>query len=156
MAYISWELVSRICIYPLGGNRVGNFKNYRNLIIVWFLTGLWHGASWNFILWGLYYGLFIILEKRFLMKTLKKINISFRRIYTFLIVVIGWVFFEFESLREICEYIKSLFGLNALKLTDGDGIYYLYTNLILFIIIISVSTPIMENCFKRWKRKLGK
>ena len=141
---------------PLGGNRVGNFKNYRNLIIVWFLTGLWHGASWNFILWGLYYGFFIILEKRFLLKALEKINISFRRVYTFLIVVIGWVFFEFESLMEISEYIKSLFFLNGLKLTGGDGIYYLYTNLILFITIISVSTPIMENCFKRWKRKLGK
>ncbi len=141
---------------PLGGNRVSNLKNYRNLIIVWFLTGLWHGASWNFILWGLYYGFFIILEKRFLLKALEKINISFRRVYTFLIVVIGWVFFEFESLMEISEYIKSLFFLNGLKLTDGDGIYYLYTNLILFIIIILVTTPIIENFFEIWKNKLGK
>ena len=78
---------------PLGGNRKGKYKTLRNLLIVWGLTGLWHGASWNFILWGLYFGIIIIAEKLFLGKYLEKLNPIISIIYTFVLVVLGWVLF---------------------------------------------------------------
>lgn len=79
---------------PLGGNRKGKYKTLRNLLIVWGLTGLWHGASWNFILWGLYFGIIIIAEKLFLGKYLEKLNPIMSIIYTFVLVVLGWVLFD--------------------------------------------------------------
>jgi alginate O-acetyltransferase complex protein AlgI len=89
---------------PLGGNRRGSINQYRNIIIVWFLTGLWHGANWNFILWGLYFGLFLILEKLFLLKWFKNKPGIMQHAYTLLVVIIGWVLFEFENLSQcLCE-----------------------------------------------------
>ena len=79
--------------FPLGGSRKGKLKTIRNLFIVWLLTGIWHGASWNFIIWGLYFGVLIVLEKLFLGKILEKIPKTFGLLYTFIIVALGWVFF---------------------------------------------------------------
>ena len=84
--------------FPLGGNKCSKLKQYRNIIIVWFLTGFWHGANWNFIIWGLYFCLFIILEKMILLKWLQKRPKFISHIYTLLVVIVGWVFFEFENL----------------------------------------------------------
>ncbi|MGG0245736.1 MBOAT family O-acyltransferase, partial [Bacillus mycoides] len=95
---------------PLGGNRTGLIKQLRNLLIVWFLTGLWHGANWNFIVWGLYFGLFVTLEKLFLFKWLKNQMSFIGHVYTLIIVLIGWVFFEFENLSVAMNFIGTMFG----------------------------------------------
>lgn len=141
---------------PLGGNRNGSFIQYRNLIIVWFLTGLWHGASWNFILWGLYYCMFIILEKMFLLKLLQKLPSFISHIYTMLIVVVGWVLFEFENLSSGIDYIKVMFGVKGTGFLNGDSVYYLYTNALLFVLLFIFSTPLAKNAANAARRKLDK
>lgn len=130
---------------PLGGNRCGKLKQYRNILIVWFLTGFWHGANWNFILWGLYFCLFIVLEKLFLLKWLEKIPKFASHVYTLLVVIVGWVFFEFENLANAFGFIKTMFGFGANTLIDSNGIYYIYTNITLFILLAIFSTPLVKN-----------
>jgi len=141
---------------PLGGNREGKLKQYRNLIIVWFLTGLWHGANWNFILWGLYYGVFLIIEKMFLLNWFEKKPDFIKRIYTLVVVIVGWVFFEFENLPLGIDFIKTMFGFGNRPLIDGNAIYYLYTNALLFVMLILGSTPIPKKLFIRLKEKMHK
>lgn len=97
---------------PLGGNRKGKAKTYRNLGIVFLLTGLWHGAAWQFIIWGLYHGFFCILERVCLKKVLEKIPRFFRRVYTMLVVMIGWVFFRADNLSAACTYLGNLFSFD--------------------------------------------
>ncbi|WP_200804835.1 MBOAT family O-acyltransferase [Anaerosalibacter sp. Marseille-P3206] len=128
---------------PLGGNREGKLKQYRNLFVVWFLTGLWHGANWNFILWGLYYCIFIIIEKAFLKKWLDK-SIFLSRIYTMLVVIIGWVFFEFENIGQGFRYIGTMFGFGGNLAYDSTSLYYLLTYGLIFILLIICSTPIIK------------
>lgn len=140
---------------PLGGNREGQSKQFRNLIIVWFLTGLWHGANWNFIIWGLYYGLIIILEKLFLLDWFEDKPRFIKHIYTMLIVIVGWVFFEFEDISLGLSFIKTMFGFGNNPLTDGNAIYYLYTNALLIAILIISSTQIPKKIFNRIKLKLN-
>ncbi len=140
---------------PLGGNREGQSKQFRNLIIVWFLTGLWHGANWNFIIWGLYYGLIIILEKLFLLDWFEDKPKFIKHIYTMLIVIVGWVFFEFEDISLGLSFIKTMFGFGNNSLTDGNAIYYLYTNALLIAILIISSTQIPKKIFNRIKLKLN-
>ena len=85
---------------PLGGNRCAKWKMYRNILVVWFLTGFWHGASWNYVLWGMYYCVFLLLEKAFLLKVLKKLPAFVSHIYTLAVVLFGWWLFVFENLGE--------------------------------------------------------
>jgi len=139
---------------PLGGNREGRVKQYRNLFIVWFLTGLWHGANWNFILWGLYYCGFLIIEKTFLQKWLKDKPVFISHIYTILVIIVGWVFFEFEDIDKGISFIKTMFGFGNNLLYDGKAIYYLYTNALLFIVLAICSTPIIGSRIKRLKDSL--
>lgn len=143
--HISLGLWFREYVYiPLGGNRKGKLKHYLNLFIVWFLTGLWHGASWNFIIWGLYFGFFIVLEKIFLLKLFDKLPQCFRHVYTLLLVVIGWVFFEIENIGNAFSFIKVLFGISVNNFVDNKALYYLNTNLVMFIILILCSTPLIK------------
>ncbi|MBW4828946.1 MAG: MBOAT family protein [Clostridiaceae bacterium] len=139
---------------PLGGNRDGRVKQYRNLFIVWFLTGLWHGANWNFILWGLYYCVFLIIEKTFLQKWLKDKPVFISHIYTILVIIVGWVFFEFEDIDKGISFIKTMFGFGNSLLYDSKAIYYLYTNALLFIVLAICSTPIIGLGMKRLKDSL--
>ena len=141
---------------PLGGNREGSLKQYRNLIIVWLLTGLWHGANWNFILWGLYYGVFLIIEKIFLLKWLENKPKFIKHIYTLLIILVGWVFFEFESISLGMDYIRTMFGFGGRPFIDGTSIYYLYTNALLFIMLIICSTPIPKKVFIKLKDRMNR
>ena len=97
---------------PLGGNKKGLLKQIRNILIVWFLTGAWHGASWNFILWGLYFGVILILEKIFILKILEKAGKFISHIYAIILILIGWVIFAFEDLKQIAIYFKSMFNIN--------------------------------------------
>ena len=129
---------------PLGGNRCGNIRTYFNLIIVWFLTGFWHGAGWNFILWGLYFGILLILEKAFLLKILKRIPPLFSHLYLFFTVVISWVFFAIEDFSHMTQYLLTMFGCNGTAFLDSRFLYLLQTNLILLIIASICSTPILK------------
>lgn len=140
---------------PLGGNRVNMKKQIRNLFIVWFTTGLWHGASWNFIFWGLYFGVFIFVEKIFLGRILNKCSGLISNLYTMVIVIVGWVFFDIDKISNCISYIKVMFGFSSNSFIDTNFIYYFYTNLVLFLIAIICSTPFVYNVRKRIKSKFN-
>ena len=99
---------------PLGGNRGGTLKMLRNIFIVWFLTGLWHGASWNFVLWGIYYGVVLLCEKLFLLKALKKAPAFVQHIYSVVLIMFGWALFSFTDFSELGAFLSALFGGNGL------------------------------------------
>lgn len=112
---------------PLGGNRVNKFRLYFNLWLVFLLSGLWHGASWNFIFWGAWHGFFLVIERVFLLKLTDKIGRIPRIILTMFIVVIGWVFFRVESLHGAWNYVKAMFGRSIGDITNTPGIEWNYT-----------------------------
>ena len=133
---------------PLGGNRVSKLKWIRNIFIVWFLTGFWHGDSWNFIIWGLYFGVLLIIEKLFLGKHLEKTKI-FKYIYTSIIVIISFLIFNSNSVSEIFISLKNMFFLNNIPFINNETIYYLKSYLIIFIISIFSATPLLKNIIKK-------
>ena len=108
---------------PLGGNRAGRFKQYRNLLVVWMLTGIWHGANWNYVLWGLYYALLLVLEKTFLGKWMNRLPSVLQHIYTLLLVLIGWVIFAMEDMTAMGIWFKAMFG--GAELVDTQVMFYL-------------------------------
>lgn len=126
---------------PLGGNKCSKLKHLRNLVIVWALTGFWHGASWNFILWGLYFASILILEKYFLLRHLDKLPAFFRHLYTLLLVMISWVIFYFEDLNAVIHYIKGMFCLNDMPLYNNQALYCLFNYGIIFALAAYFSTP---------------
>ena len=135
--------------FPLGGNRVPKGKWIRNILTVWLLTGIWHGAGWNFLLWGLYYGVWMLAERLFLGKWLEKLPGWVRHIYTMLIVLIGWALFAVEDMGRLGSYFYSLFGGGGFY-SPGDG-YRLWSYLPTLVILTVGSTPLMG---KLWD-KLG-
>lgn len=128
----------------LGGNRVSKIKHIRNLLIVWFLTGLWHGAAWNFVAWGLYYGVILIIEKYLLSPVLDRLPDVVRHIYSIVLVVIGWVLFFSSSFGQAADYIRVMFGAGAHGFADRESMYLLTSNLILWLILIFGSTPLVH------------
>ncbi len=145
---------------PLGGNRKGKVRTYINLIIVFACTGFWHGAAWNFLVWGLYHGFFQILERLGLKKILEKIPRVFGHLYTMLVFIIGWVLFRAESLTYAWEYVKTMFSfhkwgwLNAVAQLDGDTYQATYTLTILVVGII-LSMPIVPTLRKKIEAARG-
>lgn len=137
---------------PLGGNRKGMAKQIRNIFVVWLLTGVWHGASWNFIVWGLMFGILLILEKFFLAKYLEKAPNIIKRIYVLFIVMISFVIFNANSMGEAWKNVIGLFGANGESFVNKYTLYYLKSYLITLIIAIIGSTPLLKNCLE----KLGK
>lgn len=133
---------------PLGGNRVSKVKWIRNIFIVWFLTGFWHGASWNFILWGLYFGIILLLEKLFLSKILSKTKV-FKHIYTIVIVVVSFMIFNALSFDAISIELKNMFFISDIPFIGKEVIYNLRNYLVLFIIAIIASTPLMKILINR-------
>lgn len=129
---------------PLGGNRVSKIKHIRNLLIVWFLTGLWHGAAWNFVAWGLYYGVILIIEKYLLSPVLDRLPDVVRHIYSIVLVVISWVLFFSSSFGQAADYIRVMFGAGAHGFADRESMYLLTSNLILWLILIFGSTPLVH------------
>lgn len=138
---------------PLGGNRKGLAKQIRNILIVWFLTGAWHGASWNFILWGLYFGIILILEKVFLLKLLEKLPSILRHIYSIFVILISWLIFAFEDLGKIGEYFRALFNFNYSYSYNSEGLYYLKNYAVIIIIGIILSTPIITKLLNKIEAK---
>lgn len=146
---------------PLGGNRVNTFKFLRNILIVWFLTGLWHGAAWNFIIWGLYYGVILVLEKAFIGDQIKKMKIPFQHLYTMILVMIGWLIFRSETMEYALSYLKIMFGIGDQPWIDNQAIYYLDKYKHVMILSIILSMPIypyiknkIEKTFLGWKKNL--
>ena len=130
---------------PLGGNRVGKLRLYVNLFIVWFLTGIWHGASYNFILWGLYFFVLISMEKAFLLRVLKKSNIL-SHLYSIFFILLGWAIFAVVDLGELKVLLKEMFTISK----NNHWIYYLRNYGITFIIAIVFSTPIVKNIYNKF------
>lgn len=124
---------------PLGGNRRGLWIQIRNILIVWALTGIWHGASWNFLLWGLYFGLILIFEKWIGLRLLAKLPRALRHSYALLLILIGWVFFTYDDLSVMSSYFSALAGLNGQPLWNTETSYLLYTNLILLMVLVITS-----------------
>ena len=133
--------------FPLGGNRVSRIKWVRNILAVWLLTGIWHGAGWNFLLWGLYYALWMLAERLFLGRWLEKLPGALRHVYTMLVVLVGWALFAVEGLDQLAAFLGTLFGGGQLwAAVDG---YHLRSYLPLLAILTAASTPLMKN---RWDR----
>lgn len=130
---------------PLGGSRRGNGILIRNILIVWALTGLWHGASWNFIIWGLYFGILLLIEKLFVKKYLEKIPGVFRCIYTLFIVLISFIIFSADSMNGALLTINNLF--RAEMFIDEGVIYYLKSYLPLLIVSLFGVTPLIKNIY---------
>ena len=125
---------------PLGGNRDGLFKQIRNVAIVWVLTGFWHGASWNFVLWGVFYGILLIIEKLFLLKRLQKQPAFVGHLYTMFAVLMGWVLFAFDRIGDGFSYYGALFGRSGFA--NQNAAYLLLSNLPLLLICLAAATPI--------------
>lgn len=124
---------------PLGGNRRGPWKQLRNIAVVWLLTGIWHGASWNFLLWGAYFGVVLILEKWWTLRLLAKAPRWTRHAYALLLILIGWVFFAFERLPEMGDYFLAMAGLNGQPLGNGETLYLLHANALLLVLLVVAS-----------------
>lgn len=119
---------------PLGGNKCPASRHLLNLLIVWALTGLWHGAQWNFLVWGLYYGVILILERYVWGRALGRLPVFVQHIYTFVLVLIGWVFFFSPSLGAAMDYLGVMFGAGASAWIDRQGFYFLLTHWLLFLL----------------------
>jgi alginate O-acetyltransferase complex protein AlgI len=153
--HISLSTWFRDYIYiPLGGNRVNKIKWLRNIMVVWLLTGLWHGAAWNFIIWGLYFGILLILEKVFLNKYLEKLPKVLTRLYTLSIVMISFIIFNGENIERIMQNIGGLIGVNVSSIISAESVYYFKSYITVIIIGIIGATPIMNNLVN--KEKIGK
>lgn len=130
---------------PLGGNRYGLARQALNLLIVWSLTGFWHGAGWNFVMWGLYYFVILFIEKLFLLKALDKLPKLFRHVYALLLIVIGWVIFASDDVSVLLPYLGSMFGANGA--IGGMDVYTLLTKAALLVICCIASTELPKRLF---------
>lgn len=129
---------------PLGGNRRGIKRQVLNIFVVWLLTGLWHGASWNFVVWGLYYGVILWFEKCYFKKILTKLSAFGRHVYTMLLVMIGWTFFSLDSFSEALAYLRVMFKVGDYPLYDSLAHYELSTYGLLLILLFVCSTPYLH------------
>ena len=143
--HISLSSWFRDYIYiPLGGNRVNKIKWIRNIMIVWLLTGLWHGAAWNFVIWGVYFGILLIIEKLFLEKYLKKLPQFIGRLYVLFLVMISFIIFNAESIPQIIKNIGGILGITSNSLISTESLYYLKSYFLVIIIAILGATPIFS------------
>ena len=149
--HISLGIWFRDYVYiPLGGNKVSKSRWLINIFMVWFLTGLWHGASFNFILWGLYFGFILILEKLFILDLLKKVPHFIQHFYVLFLVCVSFVLFDITNLSDALGYLKSMLSLDNIFL-DNTFLYYLIPNILLIVFSIFSATPIIKNILDRHK-----
>ena len=143
--HISLGTFFRDYVYiPLGGNRRGKFRTILNLFVVWALTGLWHGASWNFVLWGLYFFIFLVAEKLFLGKVLKMLPKAAGHIYLLVVVFFGWVLFRFENTEVMLTVLKGMFCINGNDPVTTEILMYLKDNIFFIIIAVLACTPVVK------------
>ena len=133
---------------PLGGNRVSTARFYSNLFVVWFLTGFWHGAGWNFIIWGLFFGFIMVIERGFLLKILEKFPRCIAHFYLILTILISWVFFSHDLLSDALSYIGVMLG-NASTFINTQTLYELSNFYVLLILGFLFATPLMNNLKSR-------
>ena len=138
---------------PLGGNRKETIILVRNIFIVWALTGIWHGANWTFVIWGLMFGIMLIIEKLFLTKHLEKMPSILQRIYVLFTVMISFIIFNANSIGEAWNNIICLFGANGESLINASTVYYLKSYLVVLVIAIIGSTPLLKNIIEKLKTK---
>ena len=153
--HISLSTWFREYVYiPLGGNRVDKkWKLYRNLFVVWFLTGFWHGASWNFILWGLYYFVLLSVEKAFLLKKSETWHPVFRHLYALLCIYFGWFIFYFTDFSEGLAYLGTMFGVGAAGFICKNDVYALLHHLPMLAIMVFACLPVTRRVFYRLYEK---
>ena len=140
---------------PLGGNRNGLQRQLINIMIVWLLTGFWHGASWNFVLWGVFYGIVLILEKLFLLKWLNKAPAFAGHVYTMILVILNWVIFANTDIMKGFSFIGMMFGSTG-TFANGYTLYYLRDNLVLLFVCILACTPIAKTKLNPLNHKAGR
>ncbi len=138
---------------PLGGNRCSKGRHLCNLFIVWALTGLWHGFGWNFLAWGLYYFILLMVEKFFLGKRLEKLPAVLQHLYAMFFVTMGWVLFSVEDWQRFTGMFKAMFGFAGAGLADASGLFYLTNYGGLFVLAAVVSTPLMAKLGRRLEKK---
>jgi alginate O-acetyltransferase complex protein AlgI len=138
---------------PLGGNRVARPRWIGNILIVWSLTGLWHGASWNFAAWGLYFGLLLLIERLFLGQLLERLPGIARHVYTMGIVLISWVIFGFGSVTDIGDYLGNMFALRGVDLYNAEALYILQSNAILLLIALLGAVPLARILYDRYAER---
>ena len=133
---------------PLGGNRVSKPRWLFNILTVWFLTGFWHGASWNFIVWGLYFAVILMFEKLVLLPILEKSG-PLKHVYVLFLVIISFVIFNAADMTEAFAYIGGMFGAGGVPLLSAEAIYYFSSNLVVLIIAVLGATPLCKNAVNR-------
>lgn len=136
----------------MGGNRVSKARWFFNIAVVWFLTGFWHGASWNFIIWGLYFAIFLIIEKLVLLPILQKAHI-WNHIYVLLVVLISFVIFNAADMTEAIVYLKGMFGMGQISLLSAETIYYAQSNTVALLLAAIGAAPIGTKLVKRLEQK---
>ena len=140
---------------PLGGNRKGTAALIRNTMIVWLLTGIWHGADWNFLIWGLYYGVILLIEKLLLKNVLGELPAALSHLYCMLLVMLGWLIFSAADITNPTGYFLALFGLAGNGLADRGSLYLLSTNAVLLILLIIGSTDLPKRAAQRVLRRVS-
>ncbi|CUN79415.1 MBOAT family protein [Eubacterium sp. am_0171] len=149
--HISLSTWFREYVYiPLGGNRCTQSRQIMNLLVVWMLTGLWHGSAWNLLFWGLYYGLLLVLEKFVWGKALERLPDVVRHIYSIVLVMIGWVFFFSPSLGYALRYLSAMFGAGASAFIDKQALYFILTHWLLYAVAVLGSSAAGYSLIRRF------
>ncbi|QIP11562.1 MBOAT family protein [Spirosoma aureum] len=140
---------------PLGGNRRSRVRVYGNLLLVFFITGLWHGASWNFIVWGLYHGLFLLIERAGLSKRLLRVWPPVAHVYTLLVVLVGWVFFRIDNLSDAINYLQKMIGVGPVVTVEAFAPSYFMNieTVVILLLGILLATPIYNRFHQWWMRR---
>ncbi len=159
--HISLSTWFREYVYiPLGGNRNGQLETIRNLLIVWMLTGIWHGAAWNFLVWGLYYGVILILEKFVWGSAMERWPKAVRHIYAMVLILVGWVLFFSPSMGYAVRYLGVMLGIGASGFLDGQGFFFLTSNWLLYLLAVlgssSLGYGILRGIQRIPERRAGK
>ena len=141
---------------PLGGNKKGLRRQILNILIVWSITGLWHGASWNFLLWGLYYGILLMVEKLFLYEKLKKVPSIFAHFYAMFFVIGGWMIFAIEDIGRLKGYMGIMLGIGHAGFVSSQVIYYVRNYMCVFLLLLMASLPIGKNIYEKMREPVKK
>lgn len=134
---------------PLGGNRRGRARWFLNILIVWLLTGFWHGADWNFVIWGLYFAVWLVLEKLFLLRLYEKLPRFVCHVFVLFLVVVSFVIFNADGMAGACSDLSGMFGMKGLPLWTPETLYYLRSFAVVFALAVLGSTPLVKKCARR-------